>query len=78
MTTTLNVERRYVFRVVCNGMDSLNHLDDLSQADADRFIDNMYDRIGNIVQNAYNAGILNDNDLRSLNILEGILPTMWA
>lgn len=73
-----DVERRDVIRTICNAMDSLNHLENMSQAEADAIIDSTYDAMGKLAQKAYDYGILEFNDLVNMNILEGVLPTMWA
>lgn len=78
MTITLAEKRHNIIKTIRNAMDSLNHLEGLSRAEADRIIDATYNAMGVLAQNAYDAGILEFNDLKNMNICEGVLPTMWA
>lgn len=75
---TITERRNGIIQTVRNAMDSLDHLEEFSQDEADNFIDSTYDAIGVLVQNAYYMGILRISDLRNMNIDDGILPTMWA
>lgn len=78
MSITKEERRHNIIQTIRNAMDSLDHLEDYTQDEADNFIDSTYDAIGVLVQNAYYMGILKFSDLRNMNMCDGILPTMWA
>ena len=78
LTITLAEKRHNIIKTIHNAMNNLDHLESMSQAEADAIIDSIYNAMGKLAQNAYNDGILSFSDLKNMNICEGILPTMWA